>query len=313
MAAARVLFAGGRKAWPRFRPHLETGFRRAGIDAELLDSTDEPESIDYLIYAPDGADTDLTRFTRLKLVQSLWAGVETIVRDSRLRPPLARMVDPGMIRDMVSYVTCHVLRHHLAVDAFQRASPGVWLSELLPPPVHERTVGILGAGVLGSACATALAGLGFDVTCWGRSRKAIEGVAFEREADGLERVLSRSSILVLMLPRTPETENLLGPAEFATLSEGAAVINPSRGHLIDDEALLDALDSGHLSGATLDVFRKEPLPASHRYWTHPRVLITPHVAATTHPETAATVVVENIRRGETGEDFLHLVDREKGY
>jgi len=131
--------------------------------------------------------------------------------------------------------------------------------------------------------------------------------------EGLDRALSTAAILVTLLPRTPGTENILDARTLALLPEGAVILNPGRGALIDDEALLAALDAGRVGHATLDVFRVEPLPGDHPYWTHPRVTVTPHIAADTRTASAARVVAENIRRGEAGEPFLHRVDRVRGY
>jgi glyoxylate/hydroxypyruvate reductase A len=119
--------------------------------------------------------------------------------------------------------------------------------------------------------------------------------------------------VVLLLPNTPETENVMDARTLALLAPGAVLINPGRGTLIDDGALLAALDSGPIGHATLDVFRQEPLPPEHPFWAHPKVTVTPHIASETRPETAAEVIAENVRRGEAGEPFLHLVDRDRGY
>src|SRR5690606_35526617 len=130
---------------------------------------------------------------------------------------------------------------------------------------------------------------------------------------GLAQALSDAAIVVTLLPLTPATESLLNAERLAALPKGAVIINPGRGALIDDQALLAALDSGAVGHATLDVFRIEPLPDDHPYWTHPSVTVTPHIAAETRPNTASQVIVENIRRGEAGEPFLHLVDLARGY
>ena len=310
----RVHFAGKLAEWPRYRPVLEAGLREHGIDASFgTGDADHPEDIDYLVYGPGGPVKDLSPFRNLVLVQSLWAGVDRIVKDPALNCPLARMVDPGMIQGMTEYIAGHVLRHHLETDRFAKARPGEWLSGLLPPLASKRCVGILGAGVLGTAAANALVKLGFDVTTWSRTPKSIPRVRCLHGEAGLPDVLQASDILVIMLPQTPETNNLLDLRTLSLLPVGAAVINPSRGWVIDDDALLEKLNSGHLSGATLDVFRVEPLPANHPFWSHPDILITPHVASETHPESAGKVVVENIRRGVSGEPFLYLVDPGHGY
>jgi glyoxylate/hydroxypyruvate reductase A len=158
-----------------------------------------------------------------------------------------------------------------------------------------------------------LAHLGFPVTGWSRSPKQIDGLRCLSGEDGLRAALQEADILVLLLPLTPETENLLNADRLALLPPGAVILNPGRGPLIDDDALLAALDRGHLGHATLDVFRTEPLPPEHPFWAHPRVTVTPHIASETRPETAAEVIAENIRRGEAGQPLLHLVDRDAGY
>ncbi|MDA3888634.1 MAG: NAD(P)-dependent oxidoreductase, partial [Allgaiera sp.] len=132
-------------------------------------------------------------------------------------------------------------------------------------------------------------------------------------AAGLEQALRGAQIVVTLLPLTAETENLIDAGRLALLAPGAALINPGRGPLIDDDALIAALDRGQLDHATLDVFREEPLPPAHPFWAHPKVTVTPHIASETRPSTASRVIAENVRRGEAGEAFVHLVDRARGY
>ena len=130
---------------------------------------------------------------------------------------------------------------------------------------------------------------------------------------GLDSALEGGEIVVLLLPQTPETDNILDAEALAKLPSGACILNPGRGPLIDDDALLAALDSGHIAHATLDVFRVEPLPGNHPYWAHPRVTVTPHIASDTRPASAAKLVADNFRRAEAGEPMLHIVDRSAGY
>jgi len=172
---------------------------------------------------------------------------------------------------------------------------------------------VLGLGVLGQACAQTLAGLNFDVLGWSRRPGKMEKLTCESGADRLKYVLQRSDILVLLLPLTKQTENLLNAERLSWLPRGAIVINPGRGSLIDDDALLAALDAGQVGHATLDVFRVEPLPAEHPFWAHPKVTVTPHIASETRPQSASRVIAENIRRGQSEKPFLHLVDRTAGY
>jgi glyoxylate/hydroxypyruvate reductase len=213
---------------------------------------------------------------------------------------------------MVEWVVGHALRHHLGMDR-HIVNPGHVWDPTCPPLARERVVAMLGMGALGTACAEALVALRFQVLGWSRSPKVVAGVECLHGEDGLEAALRRADIVVTLLPKTPETENLLDARRIGWMKPGAVILNPGRGPLIDDAALLAALDSGALGHATLDVFRIEPLPADHPFWAHPRVTVTPHIAADTRPTGAAKVLVENIRRGEAGEALLHLVERGRGY
>ncbi len=306
-----VLYAGRPDAWPTYQPLLRAALDRAGVKADLRNDFSAAET-DYIVYAPNGPVQDFTPFTRLKAVLSLWAGVEKITPNTTLTQPLCRMVDPGLTEGMVEWVTGHTLRYHLSLDHWITHQDGSWTPRV-PPLARERRVTVLGLGALGLACASSLARLGFDVTGWSRSRKQADGIACLHGADGLQQALTSAEIVILLLPDTPATENTLNAETLALLPKGAKIINPGRGPLIDDAALIAALNSGQIGHATLDVFRVEPLPADHPYWAHPNVTVTPHIAAETRPITASEAIVENIRRGEAGEPFLHLVDRNLGY
>jgi glyoxylate/hydroxypyruvate reductase A len=306
--SATVLFAAGAERWAQWEAPLRAALE--GMDVQFVTKA-APEAVDFLIYAPGGdTPSDFTPFTRCKAVLSLWAGVERIVTNPTLRQPLCRMVDPGLTQGMVEYVTGHTLRAHLGTEALRQ--DGVW-DPVIPPLASERPVAMLGLGALGSACGRALAGLGFPVLGWSRTPREVQGLKCHHGAEGLTQVLSQARIVVTLLPATPATENLLDAGALALLPRGAAIINPGRGSLIDDEALLAALDTGQVGHATLDVFRTEPLPPDHPYWAHPRVTVTPHIAAETRPETAARVIAGNIRRSLAGEPLLHVVDKAAGY
>ena len=306
-----VLFAATEERWSEYRAPLTEAFAEHGLDVNLSTGI-PPEEVDYIVYAPNSSVQDFTPYTRCKAVLNLWAGVETIVGNSTLTQPLARMVDPSLTQGMVEWVTGHVLRHHLNIDFFLARQNGKW-ERHVPPVAAERPVTVLGLGELGTACAKAIAGLGFPVTGWSRRAKDVPGLTTRHGAEGLEAALASAEILVLLLPDTPQTANLIDAKALATLPEGAMIVNPGRGPLIDDDALLAALDSGHVANATLDVFRVEPLPQEHLFWHHPRVTVTPHIASETSANTASRVIAENVRRGESGEPFLHLVDRDQGY
>ncbi len=307
----KVQFITRPETYDEYRAPLLAALRAGGVDA--VAATDHaPAEVDYIVYAPQGGPVDLSGYTSAKAALGLWAGVETIISNPTLTMPYARMVDAGMTRGMVEWVTGHVLRHHLDMDRDICRTDATWAPHT-PPLAASRRVGVLGLGELGAACATTLAGLGFDVAGWSRRPKTLDGVACFAGDAGFAEVLARSEILVLLLPHTPATENILDEAALAQLPAGAVVLNPGRGALIDDAALLSALDAGQVAQATLDAFRVEPLPADDPYWSHPRVTVTPHIASATRVETAVEVIADNIRRGEAGAPFLHLVDRSQGY
>jgi glyoxylate/hydroxypyruvate reductase A len=255
---------------------------------------------------------DFRPYTRAKAVLNLWAGVENVVHNTTLTIPLCRMVEDGLTEGMVEWVTGHVLRHHLGIDACLAQQDGRW-RPAYPPLARDRRVVVLGLGELGSACARMLAALKFDVAGWSRTPRSLDGVDVFSGDAGLRAALTGADILVLLLPLTPATENLMTAERLSWLAPGAVLINPGRGALIDDTALLAALGSGQLSHATLDVFRTEPLPPDHPFWSHPRVTVTPHVASETRPRTASMTIAENVRRGEAGEPFLYVVDRARAY
>ncbi|GFE50615.1 glyoxylate/hydroxypyruvate reductase A [Roseobacter cerasinus] len=305
-----VLFAAREGSWPNYEAPLNAAFEDLGLKVDLA-RTHAPKDVDYIVYAPNAPLQDFTPFHRAKAVLNLWAGVDAIVRNPTLNLPLARMVDPGMTTSMTEWVAGHVMRYHLGIDRYV-VNPNQNWAPHVPPLASERQIAILGMGALGSAVAEMLMRLGFHVTGWSRRPKD-SSIPMHHGADGLRAALSCADMVVLLLPDTPATANTLNPETLAWLPKGAFVINPGRGPLIDDQALIAALDDGHIAGATLDVFRTEPLPQEHPFWAHPKVTVTPHVAAETRPITAARVIAENVRRGEAGEPFLHLVDRDSGY
>ncbi len=307
-----ILFAARADSWDDYEPLLRAELDKTGLSYRL-DTEMSPDKVDYIIYAPNSEVQDFTPYTRLKAVLNLWAGVEGVVGNATLTAPLARMVDEeGLTQGMVEWVTGHVLRHHLGMDRHIVNPDQTW--DDTPPPLSaQRPVTILGLGTLGQACGQALTALGFPVTGWSRTAKEVPNIPCHSGETGLQEALTDAQIVVLLLPDTPETRDTINAATLPLLAPGAAILNPGRGPLIDDEALLTALEGGQVGHATLDVFRTEPLPKDHAFWHHPKVTVTPHIASTTRPESAARVIVDNIRRGEAGEPLLHLVDRTAGY
>jgi glyoxylate/hydroxypyruvate reductase A len=227
--------------------------------------------------------------------------------------PLVRMVEPGIVDGMVEYASLAVLAlHRDFFDYVAQKSACAW-NPIEVPPASSRTIGVMGLGSLGSAVLERLATYGFRLRGWNRSPRALPGVETFTGVEQLQPFLRGCDILVCLLPLTPATQGILNRELFDALTRGASLVNVGRGpHLVDTD-LLAALDSGRLSRAILDVTDPEPLPADHPFWAHPRVFVTPHVASMTQPETAAPILLENIRRHQRGETLLGIVDRAKGY
>lgn len=307
-----ILFAAAPDQWDDYAPHLRRALDQAGLRTARVGPDIPAADVDYIVYSPNSPVQDFSRFPRLKAVLSLWAGVETIVDNATLKVPLTRMADAGLREGMVEWVTGHVLRHHLGLDTHITDQSGTWRPDA-PPLARHRTVAVLGLGELGAACARMLATLNFNVTGWSRSPKSLPEITCHDGAEGLDTCLASAEIAVLLLPDTPETENTLNTRTLALMPRGAVIVNPGRGTLIDDDALLAALDAGQIGHATLDVFRTEPLPKDHPYWAHPNVTVTPHIASETRPDTASELIAENIARAEADEPLRHVVDRNLGY
>ncbi|USG61731.1 glyoxylate/hydroxypyruvate reductase A [Sneathiella marina] len=258
---------------------------------------------------------ELATFNNLQAVYSLGAGVDHLLSDPDFprHLPFSRVVDPNLTGRMTEYVVQHVLNHHrfeIIYDNNQQQK--IWKEEFAPF-ASDRKVGILGMGELGGDAASALTALNFDVAGWSRSEKKIDGVTSFFGKDQLDAFLARTEILVCLLPLTAATTDFLNADLFAKLPKGASIINAGRGPHVVDEDLIAALNSDHLSAATLDVFRIEPLPEEHPFWEHPKIRITPHVASISDPESVAKLVAQNIIRTQNGEELLYAVDVDKGY
>ena len=283
------------------------------IEIRTWPDTGAVAEIDYaLVWKPPRGF--LASLPNLKAIFSIGAGIDHLASDPDLPDiPVVRMVEPGLTTGMTEFVVMSVLYHHrfmLDYRAQQRARAWHEISQVAP---DRRRVGIMGLGVLGCDALERLKLFGFDLAGWSRSRKSIPGVSCFGGPEQLSAFLRRSDIVICLLPLTAETRGILNAETLALLPRGAAVINVARGGHVVEADLLAALDSGQVGGATLDVFEDEPLAEDSRFWDHPRVVVTPHIASMTIPDSAAAAVVHQIRRLQQGLPLEHVVDFGRGY
>jgi glyoxylate/hydroxypyruvate reductase A len=274
----------------------------------------EPAEVEIAFVArpPAGA---LATLPNLKLAVSMWVGVDSMMADPShpRHVPLTAMVDPGMTQLMTESVLLHVLTLHRQLPEYRALQDRREWKQLKQPLAAERKVGILGLGSLGADAGLKLASLGFDVAGWSRSPKNLPGIQSFAGDAALTPFLSRTEILISLLPLTPDTFELINAAFLARLPKGAGFINVARGAQVKDEDLLAALDIGHIGHAILDVFHVEPLPTDHRYWTHPRVSVMPHIAAHSPPESCVESAKETVRLFRAGLPLPNQVDFDAGY
>lgn len=290
------------------------GFRAALPEGEVTLWRPGAPAADYaIVWAPPGDFFDEQR--ALRAVFNIGAGVDALMGLPNL-PPKARIVrleDAGMSVQMAEYVCHAVIRHVRELDVAEAdMASGRW-SYRKPRLRSDFPVGVMGLGTLGARVAQALAAFEFPVNGWSRSPKDVPDVRCFAGDDTLEAFLAASRVLVCLLPLTRETENIVNRDTLAKLKPGAYVVNVARGAHLVDEDLLAALASGHVAGATLDVFRQEPLPTGHPFWHHPKITMTPHTSARTLREETIAQIAHKIRALEQGRSIGGVVDPVKGY
>ncbi len=293
----------------------ESAFRNGAPDVALVhDKGGALPGIRYAMTWKPQHDV-YRRMPDLEALFVLGAGIERFLADSSVPPRLAivKMAEPGLTQAMEHYVLWQVLNHHRRfweLDAAQRQAK--WIDQSYPAP-WERKVGVLGLGTLGEAVAKLLAEFGFATRGWSRSAKSIDGVQCFAGHDTRDAFLDGVEILVNLLPLTDETRGILNADLFARLAPGAGLINVGRGAHLNESDLIPALDSGRLTAASLDVMSVEPLPAGHPFWKHPRIFLTPHLAADVDPVTSAVAIRRQIARFEAGQPLEHVAERKRGY
>ena len=283
------------------------------IELHLWPEIGDPQEIEVLI-AWQPPETLMETFPNLKVLLSVGAGADQF--DLAALPPdlpLVRMIEPGLTQGMVEYVTFAVLGlHRDMVRYLQQQREEKWLAHSVKPAATRR-VGVMGLGELGQAALRQLASFGFDCAGWSRTPRELDGVECFHGAAQLGAFLARSDILVCLLPLTAETRGLLNRDLFSQLPRGAALVQAGRGAQLSHQDLLDALDSGQLGAAVIDVTDPEPLPPAHPFWRHPAIWLTPHIASQTQSESAVAALLENLRRYQRGEPMIGLIDRARGY
>jgi len=285
-----------------------------GIDLRVWPEVGAPEEIAFILAwrPPQGA---LRQFPNLKCIASMGAGVDNILSDPDLPAgvPITRIVDASMAWSMSEYVVMQVLNYCRNTRFFMKQEAKVEWKPVIPRLAEKETIGILGLGQLGLDAARKLMALGFKVAGWRRLDHPVEGLMTYTGPDQFSAFLARSRVLINMLPLTSVTENILNRDTLAQLPRGAYLINVARGQHLVEADLLEAISSGQLAGACLDVFRTEPLPKDHPFWQHPDITVTPHIASLTNPDAVIPQILDNYRRVLAGRAVLHAVDRVRGY
>lgn len=285
------------------------------LEIRLFPEAGDPAGIEAAVVWTAHDMMELRRYPNLRVIVSMGAGVDHLFRPPGPPPgvPVARLVDERLTQGMTEWVLLNVLRFHRQdLDYRAQQAAKVW-HELPAPETSARRIGILGLGELGTDAARALLALGFPVMGWSRRPKDIAGVEGFHGEDGLMAMAAKADMLVCLLPLTPQTRGVLDARLIGAMKPGGFLINAARGgHMVADHVLA-ALDSGHLAGAALDVFEPEPLPPESPFWSHKRVILTPHAASITIPSSAAPQVVENIHRARDGRALVNLVDFGAGY
>ncbi len=303
----------GEKTYPRmWLPRLRERLPQDRF--HVHPETPDPAAVEVaLVAAPRPGE--VAQLTGLKLIQCLWMGVDALMRDDTLPRgvPVSRMVDPSMVAAMTETVLHAVIDFHRNFYVYREQQAARHWKQLKQYMAADRCVGFLGMGELGADAAARLVSLGFKVHGWSRTPKSLAGVASHTGDAGLAEMLPQCDMLVCLLPLTPQTRGLLSAKLFDRMKQGAALIHLARGSQMVSADVIAALDSGRLAHAYLDVFETEPLPADDPLWAHPKVTVTPHIAALTEPRTALDIIADNVERVRRGEAPLYQVDVGAGY
>jgi glyoxylate/hydroxypyruvate reductase A len=284
------------------------------IEVEVYPDISNKEKVEYALVwnHPPGV---FKEFPNIKVIASMGAGVDHIMRDPELpeNVKVTRIVDEQLAKDMAEFVLALVLNKLRNLSLHQHLEQQREWKPKSYQRIEEVKIGIMGMGELGSTVGKKLIQNGFSVSGWANSKKDLGNIKMYAGQEELDPFLAESEILVCLLPLTPDTENILNKDIFKKLPENAFLINVARGNHLVENDLIDMIDTGHLSGAALDVFRKEPLPEDHPFWNHPKIQVTPHIASVTKPASVVSQVLGNYERMKNKEELENVVDKGKGY
>ena len=308
-----IFVSTGSKA-KEYKKILAEEIKTQSLDCNIVEDIAMCGDVNAIIYSDESEVSDFSIFPNNTVIFSIFAGVEKTLLNKSIRQPLVRLIDIEMTECMAEWCAAHVLRYHLDLDEFIKPEKNEWKiyskERLLANQVH---IGILGLGTLGTAAANKLKKLDFNVTGWSTTEKNLSGIKSLVGPNGLAKILSNSDYLILLLPLTEETKHIINSDSLKIVKNGAILINAGRGGLIEDNDLLEALDSGKLSRCTLDVFNKEPLPKEHPFWFHDKVTVTPHISAPTRLQSSIKSILKNIGRIKKGLEPIGLVQKERFY
>ncbi len=288
--------------------------RNPDLEVYVYPETGLKEEVDFALAwnHPLGV---FTEFPNLKCIASMGAGVDHILKDTELPADavITRVTNDNLTKDMAMFNVALVMNYMRGLTHFKTdKNTATWQPKPYLRP-EDVTIGVMGMGVLGTHTALQLKQLGFKVQGWAKSAKSLDDINVFRGNDELDAFLAEINILICLLPLTTETANILNKSTFKKLPQNAFVINVARGEHLVEADLIEMIDKGHLSGASLDVFRTEPLPADHPFWEHPQINVTPHIASVTDPTSAVAQILENYERLQVQEPLFNVVSQTKGY
>jgi glyoxylate/hydroxypyruvate reductase len=285
-----------------------------GIEVLTRHEVGDPTSVTFALAwsHPPGI---FAQYPNLKCISSMGAGVDHLLRDKDIPKhiPIVRIIEPKLSHDMFEFALAVIMNRLRGLTHYRQNQQQHYWKKQQYLNMADVRVGVMGTGVIGNYVAEQLQKTGFNVHGWSRSQGKETSYPKFHGVEQLQEFLSQSNILICLLPLTTETQGILNRNNLQELPKGAWVINLGRGGHVVDEDMIHLLNSGHIDGANLDVFREEPLPEAHPFWKHPKIFITPHIASLTTPESVAPQVVDNYFRALEGRPLLNVVDHEKGY